>query len=279
MDGRAAAAAENFFKDTHLTALRELALRFVAEHVDKRLRELRSVGTLKTVWRSGERLLVAVGAEPVVDPARPLDAAHGRLPGRELDRRQRRVLRPLDADAQRRLEKNLSLARELGAEVVVTHDTDVADALVRVALQNNATQIVVGKSRNPRWLDLLRGGNLVDRLLRIGGHDRHLRRPRRARAEKAHHVARLAARRRSRPAASTPRSSASSPRSRSPAGSSSPTPATSRSACSYLLAVIVLSLRVGPGPVLVAGVASALTWDFLFIPPIFTFASPGSRTA
>ena len=57
MDGRAAAAAENFFKDTHLTALRELALRFVAEHVDKRLRELRSVGTLKTVWRSGERLL------------------------------------------------------------------------------------------------------------------------------------------------------------------------------------------------------------------------------
>ena len=37
MEGRAAVAAENFFKDTHLTALRELALRFVAEHVDKRL--------------------------------------------------------------------------------------------------------------------------------------------------------------------------------------------------------------------------------------------------
>jgi two-component system, OmpR family, sensor histidine kinase KdpD len=45
--------------------------------------------------------------------------------------------------------------------------------------------------------------------------------------------------------------------------------------------VIVLSLRVGRGPVLVAGVASALTWDFLFIPPIFTFVigSRGSRTA
>ena len=39
----------------------------------------------------------------------------------------------------------------------------------------------------------------------------------------------------------------------------------------FLLAVIVLSLRVGPGPVFVAGVVSALTWDFLFIPPLFTF--------
>ena len=39
----------------------------------------------------------------------------------------------------------------------------------------------------------------------------------------------------------------------------------------YLLAVIVLSLRVGRWPVLVAGVLSALTWNFLFIPPLFTF--------
>ena len=77
--------------------------------------------------------------------------------------------RPLAADAARRLEKNLALARELGAEVVMTHDDDVADALVRVALQNNATQIVVGKSRSPRWIDFLRGGNLVDRLLRRSG--------------------------------------------------------------------------------------------------------------
>ena len=40
----------------------------------------------------------------------------------------------------------------------MTHDDDVAAALVRVALQNKVTQIVVGKSRNPHWLDALRGG-------------------------------------------------------------------------------------------------------------------------
>lgn len=158
MEGRAAVAAENFFKDTHLTALRELALRFVAEHVDKRLRELRSVGTLKTVWRSGERLLVAVGPSPsstqLVRWTRRMAASQGA----SWIAVSVESSKPLDAGAQRRLEQNLSLARELGAEVVVTHDTDVADALVRVALQNNATQIVVGKSRNPRLFDALRGG-------------------------------------------------------------------------------------------------------------------------
>jgi K+-sensing histidine kinase KdpD len=37
----------------------------------------------------------------------------------------------------------------------------------------------------------------------------------------------------------------------------------------YLLAIIILSLRVGRGPVVLAGVLSALTWDFCFIPPRF----------
>jgi two-component system sensor histidine kinase KdpD len=67
------------------------------------------------------------------------------------------------------LELNLALARELGAEVVVTHDEDVAEALVRVAIQHNATQIVVGEPCTPRLLDVVRGGNLVNRLLRLRG--------------------------------------------------------------------------------------------------------------
>jgi len=40
----------------------------------------------------------------------------------------------------------------------------------------------------------------------------------------------------------------------------------------YLLAVIVLSLRVGRWPVLLAGILSAMAWDFLLIPPYFSFA-------
>jgi two-component system sensor histidine kinase KdpD len=270
MEGRAAAAAENFFKDTHLTALRELALRFVAEHVDKRLRELRSVGTLKTVWRSGERLLVAVGPSPsstqLVRWTRRMAASQGA----SWIAVSVESSKPLDADAQRRLEKNLSLARELGAEVVVTHDTNVADALVRVALQNNATQIVVGKSRNPRFIDALRGGNLVDRLLRIGGAIDIYVVPAERTADKPTTWLDW------RPAEVSP--------AREYAevfgvlGTLTvlgwfvvPHSGYLSVGLFFLLAVIVLSLRVGPGPVLVAGVVSALTLDFLFIPPLFTF--------
>jgi two-component system sensor histidine kinase KdpD len=268
MDGRAAAAAENFFKDTHLTALRELALRFVAEHVDKRLRELRSGGSLKTVWRSGERLLVAVGPSPsstqLVRWTRRMAASQGAswmavsVEG----------TRPLGPDALRRVEQNLSLARELGAEIVVTHDDDVAGALVRVALQNNATQIVVGKSLRPRWLDALRGGNLVDRLLRIGGSiDIYVVPAERAAEKTATWIdwrtddaspAREYAEVFGTIAALTAVSWFAVPRS----GYLSV-------GLLYLLAVIVLSLRVGRGPVFVAGIACALAWDFLFIPPLF----------
>ena len=267
---RAQAAAENFFKDAHLTALRELSLRFVAERVDKRLRELRATTPLKTVWRSGERLLVAVGPSPsstqLVRWTRRMAAAQGA----SWIAVSVESSRPLDAEAQRRLEKNLALARELGAEVVVTHDDAVADALVRVALQSNATQIVVGKSRSPRWLDFARGGNLVDRLLRIGGPIDIYVVPAERAAEKP--GAWLDWR----------------PVDRSPAREYgevfgalaaltlvawfvAPHSGYLAIGMVYLLAVIALSLRVGRGPVMAAGVASALTWNFLFIPPLFTF--------
>lgn len=270
LDGRAAAAAENFFKDTHLTALRELALRFVAEQVDKRLREMRSIGTFKTIWRSGERLLVGVGPSPsstqLVRWTRRMAASQGA----SWIAVSVESSNPLDADDLRRLEQNLSLARELGAEVVVTHDDDVASALVRVALQNNATQIVVGKSLRPRWLDLLRGGNLVDRLQKIGG---------------AIDIYVVPAERSSERPASWIKWR---PIEASPSGeylavlctlaaltvaSWYVVPHSGYMAVGlfFMLAVIALSLRVGRGPVFVAAVVSALTWDFLFIPPVFTF--------
>ncbi len=267
---RAAAAAEGFFKDAHLTALRELALRFVAERVDQRLRQLRANSPLATVWRSGERLLVAVGPSPsstqLVRWTRRMAAAQDAAwIAASVEPSQ-----PLPPDAARRLDQNLSLARQLGAEVVVTHDDDVAAALVRVALQNNATQIVVGQSRNARWLDALRGGSLVDRLLRRSGPIDIYVVPAERAAETKRRWIELRPGRRSPPQEYT-------------------TVAGVLAAITfigwfvaghvgyisiglvYLLAVISLSLRVGRGPVLAAGVASALVWNFIFIPPLFTF--------
>ncbi len=264
---RAAAAAENFFKDTHITALRELALRFTAERMDKRLREMRASGG-KTVWRSGERLLVGVGPSPsstqLVRWTKRMAAAQGAA-WIAVNVESARNLAP---EARRRLDQNLSLARELGAEVVVTHDESAADALLRVALQNKATQIVVGRSRNPRWLDIIRGGSLLDRLLRMREPiDIYVVPP--ERLDKGPWID----------------WSSRSPSPQREYGAAmgviaavtavgwflAPHTAYMSVGLLYLMAVIGLSLKVGRWPVLLAGVVSAVAWDFLFIPPLFTF--------
>jgi two-component system, OmpR family, sensor histidine kinase KdpD len=267
---RAATAAENFFKDTNLTALRELALRFVAEGVDKRLRELRGAGP-RAIWRSGERLLVAVGPSPfstqLVRWTRRMAAAQGAAwVAVSVE-----SARPLSPDARRRLEQNLALARELGGEVVVTHDEDIAEALVRVAIQHNATQIVVGKPRTPRLLNALRGGTLVDRLLRLSGSiDIYIVPAERAAGKAGAHL-------QWQPLDAAPLSEYLEV-----LGVLTALTVVGWFLVAYtgylaigllyLLAVIALSLRAGRGPVMVAGVFSALTWNFLFIPPLYTFA-------
>lgn len=266
-----AAGEENLPDDTHLTALRELALRFVAERVNRRLREMRATAPLEAVWRSGERLLVAVGPSPfstqLVRWTRRMAAAQGAAwVAVSVE-----SSRPLLPDAQRGLEQNLALARELGAEVVVTHDEDVAQALVRVAVQHHATQIVVGKSRSPRLLDWLRGGSLVNRLLRLGGSiDLYVVPAERAAGESTHRLE------------WQPPEAAPGHEYLEVFAALAGLTGVSWFAVDhigylavgllFLLATIALSLRVGRRPVLVAGLASALIWNFLFIPPRFTFA-------
>jgi len=225
---------------------------------------------VQTVWRSGERLLVAVGPSPfstqLVHWTRRMAAAQGAAwlaVSVESSR-------TLSTEDQRRLDKNLALARELGAEVVVTHDDNIINALLRVALQNNATQIVVGQSRSPRWLDALRGGSLVDRLLRRSGPIDIYVVPAERAAEHPHswldlRLATISPAREFGEVAATL------------AGLTLigwwvvPFSGYISVGLLYLLAVIALSLRVGRWPVLVAGVVSALVWNFLFIPPLFTF--------
>lgn len=268
---RAATAAENFFKPANLTALRELALRFVAERVDTRLRELRSTGKQAGIWRSGERLMVAVGPSPfstqLVRWTRRMAAAQGAA-WLAVSVESSRLLEP---EAQRRLEQNLSLARELGAEVVVTHDDDLARALLRVAAQYNATQVVVGKSHAPWYLDLLRGGSLADRLLRRrAAFDVHVVPAERAAGRT---VSRLGWALKD-PSSAGEYVDVAIVLAGLTAVAWFAAPHTGYLAIGllYLLAVVGLSLRVGRWPVLASGVVSALAWNFLFIPPIFTFA-------
>src|ERR1700726_1646048 len=149
---RAEWAAKNFFKESNLTALREMALRVVAEHVDRDLRELMSEEKITGPWKSGDRLLVAVSASPYSErliryTRRLASSMEASWIVTNIERP-----RPLSQEEQARLTRYLALARQLGAEVISTPGADVAEALLRIAHQHNVTQIVIGKPLGPRWL-------------------------------------------------------------------------------------------------------------------------------
>lgn len=266
---RAGIAAEHFFQETNLTALRELALRLTAERVDHRLRELRQGQTRPLGGMAGDRLLVAVGPSPhsaqLIRSTRRLAYAQA-VPWLVLAVE---TSRPLAVEAQRQLDKNLSLARELGAEVMLTHDEDIVAAILRSARQNNVGQIVTGKPLAPRLFGWLRGGTVIDRLIRESENIHILVVSPEPALKKRHwnYWALIA------PSPFREYVSAGAVVTGLTLVNEGLVQVTGYSALAsvYLLGVVVLGLFVGRGPVLFAAGASAFLWDYLFIPPRFTF--------
>lgn len=151
---RAEAASKNFFKESHLTALRQLALRYTAERVGVDLREFQVQRRSRATWRASERLLVAVGPSPFsVSLIRRTRAMAGAL-----DAPWSAVAVTTDetlaAEDQNRLTENLSLARQLGAETATVEAASLVDGLLTAARERGATQIIIGKSPRHWWQDL-----------------------------------------------------------------------------------------------------------------------------
>jgi two-component system sensor histidine kinase KdpD len=151
---RAIAASKNFFKESHLTALRQLALRYTAERVGVDLRELQVQRRSRATWRTSERLLVAVGPSPFsVSLIRRARAMAGALdaPWSAIAVSTDETLAQED---QNRLTENLSLARQLGAETATVEAASLVDGLLAAARERGVTQIIIGKSPRHGWRDV-----------------------------------------------------------------------------------------------------------------------------
>lgn len=267
---RAARAVQHFFKVDSLTALREIALRFTAEKVDKELQNFTALRHKEGPWQTNERLMVAVSHSPYSE---------------RLIRATRRLAFNLEApwiavhvedgtrlsdEDQNCLAKNLELARELKAEVVTTTDTDIVQALRRVARQRNVTHIVVGRPTKRFIKDFVEGGNLLDRLVdeswEVDVHViRHEDVPKVRRKWKPDFdfetgfipywnafcglfgVALLS-------------------------GFLEPSIGYRAVGFVFLLFVLAVGRKASLGPVLMAGTLSAIVWNFFFIPPRMTIA-------
>lgn len=277
MPDRAEAAMMNFFRLGNLASLREMALRLAAEHVGQDVRDYMEAMQIAGPWKSGHRLLVAVSASPysayMVRWTRRLADSFD-CPWLALHVES---LEPLGEEAQERLTRNLAMARQLGAEVITTADTDVVMALLRVARQHNVTQIVVGKPGGLGLLDRIRGSSFLRRLVAASGDiDVNV-----VRADKAD---------------PQPRAPGFAPSMESQLrqygiGVAAVAGATAFNAgldafigcyalaLIYLLAVVVLALFVGRGPVFLAASLSALLWNYFFLttPPHLAYHERSGR--
>jgi two-component system sensor histidine kinase KdpD len=163
-------AREHFFKRGNLLALRELALRRMAERVDADVLAWRAEHGVDAPWQTTERVLVCVGPAPesgrLVRATRRI-AAGLRAPwiAAAVEETGRPPLRDEDRD---RLESHLRLAESLGAQVARLTGRRISEAVLEFARRRNVTRIVLGKPRHSRLRDLLRG-SLVDEIIRGSG--------------------------------------------------------------------------------------------------------------
>lgn len=264
-------AIEGFFQEEHLLALRELALRFTAEVVEGELHDQMLKKQISGPWQTRERILVAISHSPY---------------SKRLIRAARRTAFNLEAnwialyvdtgealseDDKAMLRKNMDMARELGAELVSIRDTDIPSAIKRIAEEKHVTQILMGRPDRRFFRDLISGGTILDKLVKETSEiDVHvLRQVRKPRLKGFRFRLRL------------------------------PGPLEDLSAYSntfwliaavagigvalepiiryqavgfiFLIAVIGVGTLAPRGPTIFAAILSALTWNYFFIPPKYTF--------
>ena len=145
------AALSNYFRRGNLTALRELALLWLADQVDAALAKYREENDITATWEARERVVVAVtgGAE-----SETLVRRASRIASRSsAELMVVHVVRGdgLSGVSAAHMGKVRELAANLGATLHTVVGEDVPAALLDFAREMNATQLVLGTSRRTRW--------------------------------------------------------------------------------------------------------------------------------
>lgn len=184
---QAGRALQAFFSPSNLTALRELAIQTVAEHVDADLRETRAArglaglpiqrhvlvaidgqGQSEYMVRAGARIAERRGAPWSVVT---VDTGHSAEAAQPVDdpRHAPTVSGSARAEQERQLEidKAFALARGLGGETEVLHGTDVTQALLDAAAARGVRSIVIGRTRE-RPIARIFNRTLTQQLLQRG---------------------------------------------------------------------------------------------------------------
>ena len=173
---RVDAALSNYFRVGNLSALRELALLWVAERVDEGLQRYRTAHGIDQPWEARERIVVALPGGPEGETLlRRAVRITARTTGSDL-----LAVHVVRSDGLTRVDpgevgRQRRLTESMGGTWHQVVGDDVAVALLDFARAENATQIVVGASSKGRWESFLAGEGVGARVTRLSGHiDVHL---------------------------------------------------------------------------------------------------------
>jgi two-component system, OmpR family, sensor histidine kinase KdpD len=276
------AALGNYFRPGNLTALRELALLWLADRVEEGMQRYREQHGITGTWETRERIVVALTGGPegetLIRRAARIAARSvgGELLAVHVSRSDGLAEAGVAALTTQRL-----LVESLGGTYHSVVGDDIARAVIEFARSVDATQIVLGASRRPLWLQALSGAGTGSTVTHLSGqidvhmvtHD-YARRgrvlpslaggltPRRRLAGLAAAVVSLAA--------LTPICAALRHQL-----------ALAADVSLFMLVVIVTSLIGGFYPALAAAIAGSLLLNFYFVEPLhtFTIAAPENIVA
>jgi two-component system sensor histidine kinase KdpD len=266
---RSREAMMNFFRKGNITALREMALRIVADRVEKQLHDYMQEKRIRGPWKSGSHLLVAIDYK--IQSTRLLRWAKNLSysMGANIQAIYVETSHQLTSKEENQLHKNIDLSKQLGIKVRIVTNYDVVSAIVDFAQKENATHIIVGKPRVRNLFSMLRLGNFVNKLIRYSGNidvyilgaDNQAKGRYRERVFVPSFTSNL--KEYLTVILLVILSSISCYLLRDFIG---------YQVVSFglLFLVSILAIFFGPGPILLAAASSALIWDYFFIPPQFT---------
>ncbi|MBC3920782.1 two-component system sensor histidine kinase KdbD [Undibacterium sp. CY18W] len=146
-------AAQNFFRKGNLIALRELALRRTADRIEDDVQAYRIEKSIGAIWKTDAALLACVGPQAesghlVRSAARLASQMNAEWHAVYVETPQ---LQRLPSAQRERILKNLKLAQDLGASTAVLTGKDIAQAIVDYAHSHNFSRIVLGRQQQHKW--------------------------------------------------------------------------------------------------------------------------------
>lgn len=257
------------FRAGNLHALRELALRYTARHVDRNMQDYMQRKAIAGPWAAGERLLVGIGPSPF---STRLIRSTCRL-SQDLNAEWHAVYiehsrQALSAYDHEQLAQNMQLAEKLGAKVVSVPGNSIPQTLLSYARDHNITKIIIGHPRQSRLMELLRGSIAQQLVENSGDIDLYVVSS-------------------GDDAAPTPSISLPSELSFSIRAVIEVVMLTALATLGgllldsvvsstnlvmlYLLTVVVVAVRLGYGPAVMTSFLSVLVFNYFFVPPQYTF--------